>query len=225
MTTGSFLCGNVTYKFSTPVSGIINCHCATCRKAYVSAFSSVVWVSTADFKLAGAEHLGSFESSHGKHRHFCSNCGTRVYARREGKRCVILLLGSLDTSLDANELAHSWTPHSIDWFDLDGYLPRYAEEMSDYAQGADIEYDMSSKKWGLIARRLLPVPRFFAMPFIGFGTGSGAVIKNSLLVTIFLILTASVAGARRDFSNTQYVFGSHHLPWLSVVCSSKKITR
>ena len=58
----------------------------------------------------------------------------------------MLLLGSLDKSLDANNFAHTWTAHSIDWFDLDGDLPRYAEEMSDYAQGADIEYDMSSKK-------------------------------------------------------------------------------
>ena len=138
MTTGSCLCGNVPYEFSVPVRGIIHCHCATCCKAHVSAFSSVAWVATADFKLGGAEHLGSFESSHGKHRHFCSNFGTRVYAQREGKRHVIMRLGSLDTPLDANDFAHNWMPHSVDSFNLDGDLPRYSEEMGGYAQGADI---------------------------------------------------------------------------------------
>ena len=107
MTTGSCLCGNVPYEFSVPVRGIIHCHCATCCKAHVSAFSSVAWVSTANFKLAVAEHIGSFESSHGRHRHFYSNCGTRFYAQREGKTLAILRLVSLDIPLDANEFARS----------------------------------------------------------------------------------------------------------------------
>ena len=33
------------------------------------------------------------------------------------------------------------------------------------------------------------------MPFVGFGAGSDAVIANSFLVTIFLVLTASVIAA------------------------------
>ena len=91
---------------------------------------------------------------------------------------MILRLVSLDIPFDANEFAHSWTLHSMDCFDLYGYLPRYAEEMSDYVQGADIEHDISSKKWSLIARRLLPVLSFFAMPIIGLGSSSGAVIQK-----------------------------------------------
>ena len=47
--------------------------------------------------------------------------------------------GWVQTPRDPNELAHTWTPHSVDWFDFDGDLPRYAEEMGDCAQGADIE--------------------------------------------------------------------------------------
>ena len=70
--------------------------------------------------------------------------------------------------------------------------------MRDFAQGADIEYDISSEKWGLIALRLLPILFLFAMPFVGAGTGSGAVIENSLLVTIFLVLTASAVDACWD---------------------------
>ena len=100
----------------------------------------------ADSKLTGDEHLGNFESSLGKLPYFCSNCGTQVYAQREGKKHVILGLGSLDTPLDANEVAHTWMSHSVDWFDLDGSFPRRPEEMRDFAQGVDVEYDISREK-------------------------------------------------------------------------------
>lgn len=195
MTTGSCLCGNVTYEFSTTKRGIIHCHCTTCRKAHGSAFSSVARVPAADFKLTGDEHLGSFESSLGKHRYFCSNCGTQVYAQREGKKHVILRLGSLDTPLDANEVAHTWMSHSVDWFDLEGSFPRYPEEMRDFAQGVDVEYDISREKWALIARRFLPVAFLFATLLIGLAVGSDAVTENFFLVTVLLILTASVVDA------------------------------
>ena len=101
-------------------------------------------------------------------------------------------LGSLDTPLDANEFAHTWTSHSVDWFDLDGNLPRYAEETRNFAQGADVEYEISSKKWRLIARRFLCVAFMFAMLLIGLAVGSGAATGNLFFVTILLILTASV---------------------------------
>ena len=158
----------MTYEFSTPLSGIIHCQCATCRKANGSAFSSVAKGSTADFKFTGAEHQGSFESYHGEHRQFCSNCGTQVYVQRRGKKRVILRLGSLNVTLNANEFAHAWTSHLVVWFDLEGDLPRHAAGMRYYARGEDVEYDISSKKWGLISGRFLPVQFLFAMPFVGF---------------------------------------------------------
>ena len=108
MITGSCLCKKVRYEITGKVGDIVHCHCVTCRKAHGAAFSSVASVCDADFRLSGREHLKSYESSRGKRRYFCSNCGTHVYAKREDTQHVILRLGSLDDDPDARETKHIW---------------------------------------------------------------------------------------------------------------------
>ena len=116
MITGSCLCGNVKYKISGEVGDIVHCHCKTCRKAHSSAFSSVAAVEDVDFELSGSEHLKSFESSKGKNRYFCSNCGTQIYAKRDNTQHVILRLGSLDDDPKSKEKSHIWASQKASWF-------------------------------------------------------------------------------------------------------------
>lgn len=129
--TGSCLCGAVTYQISGALGDIVHCHCETCRKAHGSAFSSVAAVADADFRLAG--ELKSYESSPGKLRYFCGNCGTQIYAKRSGTGHKILRLGSLDDqSLQAapdlipRERNHIWTEQQACWYQRDSELPAYA---------------------------------------------------------------------------------------------------
>jgi hypothetical protein len=127
MITGSCLCGSVKYEISGKVGDIIHCHCQTCRKAHGSAFSSVASVQDKDFKLSGSEHLKSYESSNGKHRYFCSNCGTQIYAKRENTAHVILRLGSLDSDIDSVEKEHIWVSQKASWYSLESKLPQCQE--------------------------------------------------------------------------------------------------
>jgi hypothetical protein len=127
MITGSCLCGSVKYEISGKVGDIIHCHCQTCRKAHGSAFSSIASVQDKGFKLSGAEHLKSYESSNGKHRYFCSNCGTQIYAKRENTAHVILRLGSLDSDIDSVEKEHIWVSQKASWYSLDSKLPQCQE--------------------------------------------------------------------------------------------------
>ena len=145
MTSGNRLCGNVTYEFSAEARGVIQRLCITCRKAHGSAFSSIARVPAAEFRLTGDKYLDSFESSPGIHRHFCSKCGTHIYARRDGRDQLILRLGSLDTQLGANEVAHTWMSDSADWFDLDSDLPRYEEGIRDLSREPDVVYNLIRK--------------------------------------------------------------------------------
>ena len=108
MISGSCLCGKVKYEISGEVGDIVHCHCQTCRKAHGSAFSSVAAVNDNEFCLTGADSLGCFESSPGKKRYFCSNCGTQVYAKRDGTRHIVLRLGSLDDDPKSMEKNHIW---------------------------------------------------------------------------------------------------------------------
>ena len=127
MITGSCLCGKVTYQIAGKIGDIVHCHCVTCRKAHGAAFSSVAAVKDADFRLSGRDHLKSFESSKGKRRYFCSNCGTQVYAKREDAQHVILRLGSLNDNPDARETKHIWVSQKAGWYSIHNDLPEYAD--------------------------------------------------------------------------------------------------
>ena len=131
MTSGSCLCGSLTYQVTSKISDVVHCHCVTCRKAHGAAFSSVAFVAAEGFRLLGAENLNSYESSSGKHRFFCKNCGTQVYAKRENADYVVLRLGSLDTALPNKEIAHTWMSERADWFDLDADLARHDKGLDD----------------------------------------------------------------------------------------------
>ena len=125
MITGSCLCGNVEYEISGKVGDIVHCHCETCRKAHGSAFSSVASVGVQDSNLRSKEPLSFFESSKGKNRYFCSNCGTQIYAKREGADNIILRLGSLDDAPLSKEKNHIWVSQKAAWYSINSDLPRY----------------------------------------------------------------------------------------------------
>ena len=118
MISGNCLCGNVNYQITGDVGGIVHCHCETCRKAHGAAFSSVAAVHDRDFKLVGREFLNSYESSPGKQRFFCSNCGTQVYAKREGTEHIILRLGSLNEDPESKETSHIWVSQKATWYSI-----------------------------------------------------------------------------------------------------------
>lgn len=124
---GSCLCGKVKYSISGRVGDIVHCHCETCRKAHGAAFSSVASVDDADFQLTGSEILNSYESSSGKDRYFCSNCGTQVYAKRNGSDHIILRLGSLDNDPDSDEINHIWVSQKASWYNINADLPQCME--------------------------------------------------------------------------------------------------
>jgi hypothetical protein len=86
MLTGSCLCGNVAYEVTAEPGPIVHCHCVTCRKAHGSAFTTVTNVPRDRFRWTRGEGLlRGYESSPGKTRYFCTQCGSQIVAEREGK--------------------------------------------------------------------------------------------------------------------------------------------
>jgi hypothetical protein len=128
MLTGSCLCGGVAYEVDAAVGPIAHCHCATCRKAHGSAFSSVSSVPRDKFRWTkGANLLASYESSPGKVRRFCSKCGSQIVAERAGQSTVILRLGCVDTPITDRPKAHIWRSQGASWFDPKDPLPELPE--------------------------------------------------------------------------------------------------
>ena len=127
MVKGSCLCGSVKYEITGKIGDIVHCHCKTCRKAHGAAFSSVAAVKERDFSVLGADNLKSFESSKGKSRYFCSNCGTQVYAKRENTEHIVLRLGSLDSDITSPEKEHIWVSQKANWYNPDLQLRQCQE--------------------------------------------------------------------------------------------------
>ena len=134
MITGSCLCGKVKYSISGEIGEITHCHCSTCRKAHGAAFSSVAAVKIEDFELkSGKELIKCFHSSPDKVRCFCSNCGSHIYAHRDGQSHYILRLGTLDDDPGVRAVNHIWVSEKAPWYDpeSDCALPMYQEWADD----------------------------------------------------------------------------------------------
>lgn len=128
MLSGSCLCGAVAYEVDADATPIVHCHCATCRKAHGSAFSSVMAVPRDRFRwVKGGELLGRYESSPGKFRSFCLRCGSQIVAERPAQGRTLLRLGCLDTPITDRPQMHIWRSDGASWYDPKDVLPEWPE--------------------------------------------------------------------------------------------------
>ncbi|MGL4997125.1 MAG: GFA family protein, partial [Deefgea sp.] len=124
---GSCACKTVTYEVNELAGGISHCHCVTCRKAHAAAFNSAAGVKPEAFRwLTGESQLSQFESSPGKVRYFCSQCGSHLLAKKAGRPLWVLRVATLDDDPQVRPEQHIWTSHDVAWLDCEN-LPKYAE--------------------------------------------------------------------------------------------------
>ena len=84
MLKGSCLCGAIRYEIDADLGPITNCHCGQCRKASGAAFASNASVPAAAFRfVSGSDMLGEWQSSAGKRRCFCRQCGSPILKRND----------------------------------------------------------------------------------------------------------------------------------------------
>ena len=126
---GSCLCGNIRYEITGELGDFGYCHCRSCRKASGSAHGANAPVARADFRLlSGADSLREYESSPGKFRAFCANCGSPIYAYISATSDVLRLrLGSLDTPFTKQPKAHTWVSDKAPWEPIADGLPQFPE--------------------------------------------------------------------------------------------------
>lgn len=127
MILGSCKCGVVRYEHEGTFGVVTVCHCADCRKLQGGGGVVAVPVASADVRWsAGRDAITEYESSAGKKRAFCSQCGTPLYSRRDNAPEVLRLrIGSIDTPTDVVPVAHIFCTDLPAWASLDDGLPRY----------------------------------------------------------------------------------------------------
>ena len=126
---GSCLCGAVVYEVRGEITGINYCHCRQCRKANGTAFATSAGVRRGDFAIVeGAGALKAYESTPGKTRNFCGNCGSPIYSDHEGSGTIYIRLGTLDDDPGRAPDVHIHVASKAPWFEFDDVLPRLQEE-------------------------------------------------------------------------------------------------
>jgi hypothetical protein len=112
---GSCLCGSVKYRVDETIAEIECCHCLTCRKAHASAFSMGVTIARDNLCLiSGTDTLKEIESSAGKFRVFCGNCGSHLYAYRTAAPSTLRLRPAcLDTDLSGFSIKHIYCENRL----------------------------------------------------------------------------------------------------------------
>ena len=126
---GSCLCGSIQYAIEGDLSEFGYCHCRSCRKASGSAHGANAGFERDDFSLNDPDgYLKEFESSPGKFRTFCGNCGSPLYAYlARTPNLLRIRLGSLDTPLNKTAKAHTFVGAKATWHVIEGELPQFKE--------------------------------------------------------------------------------------------------
>jgi hypothetical protein len=125
---GSCLCGSVVYEVLQIDTPIGHCSCHTCRKAHAAAFNTAAGVKHENFRwVEGQELLKSYESSPGKLRYFCSNCGSHLIAQRSGQSHVVLRVATLDEAPPQRPEFQIFKSHEVSWLEYGPEIPAYAE--------------------------------------------------------------------------------------------------
>lgn len=129
MLMGSCLCGSVRYRYEGLAETLSMCHCRRCQKAQGSAFVAVVPMATEAFTLlAGEQALGRFESSPGKFRVFCRECGSPLWSERSDRPEVKRVrAGTIDDPISPGTAFHAFVSEKVNWLPLDDGLPQYRE--------------------------------------------------------------------------------------------------
>ena len=105
MTTGSCLCGEVTYEVSGPYQWMTHCHCSMCRKHHGTLYGTTIGVAKENFRLlSGAQDIVHYRATPAFERPFCRHCGSTV--PDPGSDSVVVPAGTLQSFDDMKPRAH-----------------------------------------------------------------------------------------------------------------------
>ncbi len=126
VTHGRCLCGAVAFRVLGALGPVVLCHCSQCRRASGSAYSPNASIDDAQFRLdRGAEAVREHESSPGKVRAFCGQCGSPLWAARPGTGTRRVRLGVLVDPPSIEVSAHIHADARATWEPIEQHLPRW----------------------------------------------------------------------------------------------------
>ncbi len=124
---GRCLCGAVRFVARGEPKWVAHCHCESCRRATSAAFATYAGYHTDAVEWTG-ETPGTYASSPGVVRRFCTRCGSPLSF--EGERWpdeVHLFVASFEEPASFTPKGHVYVEEQLAWVHLADGLPRYAK--------------------------------------------------------------------------------------------------
>ena len=118
-TSGSCLCGKVTYEYTGEPRVFQYCHCSRCRKITGTAHASNIIVDPEQFQwLSGEDAIGRYELPEAKHFavSFCKTCGSNLPWRTQSGKAVIIPAGTLDEDPKARPIHNIYIADKAPWY-------------------------------------------------------------------------------------------------------------
>jgi hypothetical protein len=133
--TGGCYCGAIRYECTAKPEEIqmIKCHCRDCQRINGGAYTPVVFVPAATFKITrGAlKYFNTDSERMGAHSHkrgFCPDCGSRLTGGEgPGSPGIGVTAGSLDDPSVFKTSAELWVSDAQPWDFMDPSAPTFAK--------------------------------------------------------------------------------------------------
>jgi hypothetical protein len=122
---GACLCGAIRFEIDGELAGIQLCHCSDCRRAQGSAFAANLPVRAENFRLVSGQPK-AFESSPGKERLFCGDCGAPIISRTTAAPGMVRVRGGLLAEpVETKAVFHFHVNSRASWLPIEDDLPQY----------------------------------------------------------------------------------------------------
>ncbi len=122
ISSGSCLCGKVTYEISSAPLNVIHCHCRMCQKQGGGAFLTYAAYPSASLRFTGALPV-AYRSSPAAQRFHCGTCGSPVSFTYDGEPGVTYIaVGTLDEPGAVTPREHWFVRSKVSWLKLDDGL-------------------------------------------------------------------------------------------------------
>lgn len=125
---GACLCGAIAFEIEGPLAPIQVCHCSQCRRAQGGPFATNIPVAESALRwLRGSDQLKRHESSPGKFRAFCRECGSPIFSQRQSLPGILRLrAGLLDEPVASAVELHMHVASKASWWAIADGLPQHA---------------------------------------------------------------------------------------------------
>ena len=129
-TSGSCLCGSVTYQYVGPGDIFQYCHCSRCQKSTGSAHASNIIIDPSRFNwIDGEQWLGRYEVPEAKHfaTAFCKKCGSSLPWLTKSGKAMVIPAGTLDDDPEQRPMHNIFIANRAPWCVEVGAIKTYKE--------------------------------------------------------------------------------------------------